>query len=1418
MENVLSDNAKLLNSLSGFFPWRAYAYGLNYPLQWCWMKEYLNGYSMKLLRFLFAAALLVCNSIVTFGQDYRFTHVSASEGLSHNRITSIYKDRTGFLWIATISGLNRFDGNTIKVYRHDPDDSTSLPHDDIRGLFESPDGKMCVITATGICFYNPMDETFSSGSSQLRTSFGLPTENLNKIVRDNDGKYWFLLPDAGVVRYDPERKQSVHLKHQPNDTTTLSSNVVTALVQHPDKSYWLFHSNGVLEKLVQTQSGFRVAYRKYTFGAVNKSDNQYLPGNILIDSDGDLWIYLVNRPLGTFFFDAKTQNLKHIHSKSVGAKLTNDIVSAMVQDNKGLIWIATDHGGINVIDKKTFSVRNIRNHPDNESSLSLNTITTMVKDDEGIIWVGTYKKGVSYYHENIRRFPLYNRYSEPYGLPFEDINRLVEDDSGNLWIGTNGGGLIHFNRKNGKYTTYRHDPLNPNSLSSDVIVSLCIDHQKKLWIGTYFGGLNCFDGKNFTRYKNDPANPKSLSGSSVWEILEDSQKRLWIGTLDGGLNLFDRDTKTFQRFTGTEEKTFYSPYISVLAEDDDQNIWIGTSDGVYVIKKAGGKLVHYYGEKKNPFKLRDNSIQCIHQDEKRRIWVGSLGGLSLFDKATETFRTFTRKDGLPHNAVITMLEDAAGNLWLTTPNGLTQMIMADSTSSPVGFRNYSEADGLQGKLFNENAVLRTRAGELIFGGANGFNIFRPEDIGQNDRNPKVILTDFQLFNQRIRPLESIDGQVIVDKSIVEQPSIVLPSNKNVFSIEFAVLNFIQPENNAYRYKLEGFNEQWLVADSKSRKVTFTNLDAGDYVFRVTAANNDVIWNEEGASLRIKVLPPFWKSKTAFVLYVLVILVSLLVIHQIIQEREKMKYAVEQEREQKLRARELDSMKTKFFTNVSHEFRTPLSLILSPLETMIAQTRDDEQRRYFELMRRNVKRLLNLVNQLLDFRKLEVYDIKLHPTPGDIIAFIRDTVSSFSDLSEKKDIHLQFSSPVNSLQTVFDHDKLEKILFNLLSNAFKFTLAHGEVAVFLNFFETDQKKYLEIKVIDTGIGISAEKKERVFERFFQNELPRTVLNQGSGIGLSITKEFVHIHGGTIHVESEPGKGSCFTIRLPLAEVGQLSKPTPLEVTIREPKDDMATTEWALSKGKPLLLLVEDNDDFRFYLKDNLKHEYCILEAATGEEGWNKILSNSPDIVVSDVMVPGISGVELCLKLKADEHFRHIPVILLTARTADSDRLEGIESGADDYINKPFNFQILELRIRNLISQRAQLKSTLIKKFGIHVSELDITSRDEQFLQKIVEVIEKNVSNAELNVEDLCHELGVSRSGFFKRVHALTGKSPMEFTRQIRMQHAAQLLEKSQLSVSQVAYRVGFNNPRYFAKYFKEIYQVLPSEYASSKKKS
>nr|WP_236675878.1 two-component regulator propeller domain-containing protein [Chryseolinea lacunae] len=1015
------------------------------------------------------------------------------------------------------------------------------------------------------------------------------------------------------------------------------------------------------------------------------------------------------------------------------------------------------------------------------------------------------------------RFPTYSRHSKPYALPFEDINRFVEDKKGNLWLGTNGDGLIYFDRHSGRFTSYKHDPNNPHSLSSDVVVSLCLDHENKLWIGTFFGGLDCYDGKTFTRYQHHADDSTSLSGKSVWEVFEDSEHRLWVGTLDGGLNLFNRKNSTFARFYHPGQKALYSPYISTIFEDSKGNIWFGTSVGIDVLMKDSGSIMHLGSERNNPASLRSDAIRGILEDSKGRIWIGTQGGLSLWQKEANRFVSFSEKDGLPHNAIMSMQEDAAGRLWLGTPSGLScATVVSKNGRIQLEFANYSELDGLQGQRFNEDASIRTRSGELVFGGVNGFNIFRPEDIGHNKTIPRLVLTDFQLFNRSIRP-GSPDGEhFVLSSSITTNPTIVLRASDNVFSIEFAALNFIQPSKNRYKYKLEGFNQNWLVADASNRRVTFTNLDAGKYVFRVMASNNDGLWNEEGISLPIEVLPPLWKSTKAIVVYLLILLLFLAIARNLIQQRERMKLAIKQQQEEAMQSRELDRIKTKFFTNVSHEFRTPLSLIISPLEKLSEQVVDPAQRRNIDLIQKNAKRLLNLVNQLLDFRKMEVRDIRFHPSEGDIIRFVRETVSSFADLSEKKSIRLTFESNTSSLDAVFDHDKVEKILFNLLSNAFKFTMDAGVIAVVVEVNDASENSIVEITVKDSGIGIPAEKHEQIFERFFQDDLPNSLANQGSGIGLAITKEFVRIHGGTIRVESEVGKGSCFIVVLPLRKLVHAVYETirvPVNAAIDAPKDDILE-----SGDKPLVLLIEDNEDFRLYLRDNLKTWYAVVEAANGEDGWKMAILQYPDLIVTDVMMPGMNGIELCKKIKSDQRVSHIPVILLTARSGEEQRLEGFEVGADDYIPKPFSFAMLESRIRNLISARKNLHALFARKNGIKASEIQVTSLDEQFIHRVVQAIENNVSDSELTVMDLSRELGVSRAQFFRKVQELTNKSPLELIRTIRLQHAAQLLEKSQLSVSEIAYRVGFNNPKYFARHFKDMYHVLPSAYASGKRRS
>ena len=1253
----------------------------------------------------------------------------------------------------------------------------------------------------------------------------IPDGGISEIKKDHSGNYWFIHASQGLFKYSVADKKTTPLYYNPLDSTSLASNQISSIAEDKQGNFWILHKNGVFEKL--DGKTLTVTYRNTYLSDLYRQEMDY---RLTVDNDDDVWFYISDRNEGAFFFSVTEGTIARISkNNSAAAKLNSDIVRGIVQDNKGLIWIATDHGGINILDKKDFALRYILNDRDDRRSLSENSTSALYKDYEGIIWVGTFKKGISFYHEDIIRFRLLrHQTTDPSSLPFNDINSVVEDRKGNLWLGTNGGGLIYFDRKTNKFIQHMNDPQNENSLSNNVIVSLHLDTDDKLWIGTYFGGLNCYDGKKFTRYKHNPSNPKSISDDSIWEIFEDSNKNLWIGTLTQGVDVFNRERKEFYHYKQGEPNSIHSRYISAFLEDSEGNIWIGTGYGIDVLDKKTNRFTHYLNDSGNPGSLSNNSVLDLYEDSRGLIWIGTHGGLNLFDKATGTFKVFNEGDGLLHNSVLTLVESDDGNLWISTPHGISNITVAyapETRNFSLAFKNYGESDGLQGRQFNENVRLKTSAGEIIFGGINGFNIFHPDEIKINNIKPRVKLSDFQIFNKSVAIGEPINQRIILTKSITETDEIILKYSDNVFSIEFVALNFFHPEKSEYKYKLEGFNKDWLTTNGTQRKVTYTNLDPGSYTFYVQASNSDGIWNDEGAQLKISILPPFWKSGFAFVIYIALIFGALLLSRQLILARERMKYKIEKERQDAQQVHELDLMKIKFITNVSHEFRTPLTLILTPLEKMLRAANDPEQRKQYLMIHRNARRLLNLVNQLLDFRRLEVQEVKLNQSEGDIVAFVKEAAHSFTDLSEKKQIEFSFHSELTSLETVFDKDKLEKILFNLLSNAFKFTPLHGKVEVSIGLLEKteEQTKWVAIRVKDSGIGIPLDKQEKIFERFFQSDVPSSMVNQGSGIGLSITKEFVKLHGGVITVESEVNVGSCFNVLIPFVDIKvEVSNTSLVDVGLIEedpivPVNGVQNQNGQSEHKLPTLLLVEDNEDFRFYLKDNLKQTYHIVEARNGQEGLQLALKYLPDLIVSDIMMPEMDGIELCKKIKNNSTISHTPVVLLTARTSEEQKMQGFELGADDYITKPFNFEILQSRIRNLIHQREIFHKDFRRQIEVKATDIKITSMDEKLIQNAIKFVEEKISDADFSVEDLSRELGMSRVHLYKKLLSLTGKAPLEFIRTIRLQRAAQLLEKSQLTISEVAYKVGFNSPKYFAKYFKDEFGMLPSAYLQLKKK-
>jgi signal transduction histidine kinase/DNA-binding response OmpR family regulator len=711
-------------------------------------------------------------------------------------------------------------------------------------------------------------------------------------------------------------------------------------------------------------------------------------------------------------------------------------------------------------------------------------------------------------------------------------------------------------------------------------------------------------------------------------------------------------------------------------------------------------------------------------------------------------------------------------------------------------------------------------------------LFDPATISTVTSKPQLVFTNFQLFNKNVVVGDTINGQVLLNKSIAETKTLTLSHNENVFSIEFAACDFFNPDKIQYQYKLDGFDKDWLTSPNDARKATYTNLDAGNYMFKVRAININQPGNAGIITLNIKVLPPYWKTPLAYLVYFVLFFGILFIVRRrgilkihreflLKQEKAEAERKIEQEREEARRMHELDLMKIKFFTNVSHEFRTPLSLIISPIDNLIKNNANQDQQQQLSLIKRNGKRLLNLVNQLLDFRKMEFNELKLNVTRGDIIQFISEATASFTDIAQQKNIKFSYESEIDTLTTKFDHDKMERVLFNLLSNAFKFTPSGGHISVVLNLVDTAlssrDMQLLEIKIIDTGIGIPKEKHDKIFDRFFQDNTPESLLNQGSGIGLSISWEFVKMHGGEIKVESETGYGSCFIIQLPVGiessepvvEPKQVDE--PVQPIIKEVEDVLEANR------KPMVLLVEDNDDLRFYLKDNLKQHFHIIEGANGKEGWQKALALHPNLIVSDVSMPEMNGIELCKKLKADSRTAHIPIILLTALIEDADQLGGLENGANDYITKPFNFEILLSKIQNLLLLQKTIKKTYQKQTDIQAQQIEIVSEDEKFMKNVLSCIENNITNPNFSVEELSRQVSMSRVSLYKRLLTLTGKTPIDCIRTIRLKRAVQLLEKSKLSIAIVAYEVGFNNPTYFAKIFREEYGMLPSEYIAEMRK-
>jgi signal transduction histidine kinase/ligand-binding sensor domain-containing protein/DNA-binding response OmpR family regulator len=1342
--------------------------------------------------------------------DYPFSRLDIRDGLSDNHVNDIFKDSRGYLWVCTNSGLNRYDGYSFKVFRHDDADPSSLTDVNVQRVFQGPEDKLYISTGMGgINIYNQSTERFVPKADAYLQERHLSRDGLVSIVQDRGGQFIFIYGDSGIYRFG-RGTGAVPVRPANASSFSKSAGIVDAGID-PSGSLWLSFGNGALERIDLASN--KISFHSDVLQKMTPVPNGY---RFFIDSKDKVWFFAPGYRSGLWELDRNSGKFSHYDADSGEARLSSNIVSDIAEDDNGLIWIATDHGGLDLLDKDKSSIRNLQ-HSDEERSIPENTITTLYKDNTGTIWAGTFKKGIGYYQHNMLRFPLYRRQPGREGsFPYDDVNCFAEDGRGNIWIGTNGGGLIYFDRARNSFARFRHEARDPNSLSNDVVVVLAAGHDGKLWIGTYQGGLDCYDGKKFIHYQHRDPDGTSLADDRIYALREDRDGQLWIGTMLGGLDRLDKTNGKFYHNTAFMPHSIHSNYVSALAEDSASNLWIGTAYGINVLIRSTGKYIYFTNESS---KLSDNIVFGLLCDHEGNMWVATRQGLSVIAPSMDTFQVFHMKDGLPSNTVLSVLEDQDHFLWVSTSGGLSRIaVTKENGTFKIKCVNFDEYDGLQGREFSENAALRTRRGELAFGGANGFNLFRPELISRDEHVPPVVLTGLQLYNK----------DVPLPLSLVKDSELVLSYDENNFTLEFAALSYINARKNQYRYQLTKFDKDWMQTDGRNRRATYTNIDPGDYLFRVKASNSDGVWNEKGITIRVIVKPPFWKTGFAYALYILLVAAILYIGRVRIIRRARARFALAQERREALRVHEMDRMKIKFFTNLSHEFRTPLTLILSPADKLIRGTEDPGRRQLAMTIERNAKRLLHLVNQLLDLRKMEVNELKLNMRQGDLPAFIKATVESFTDLAEEKRIILRYQTGLDHLPAWFDRDKIERILFNLLSNAFKFTPTGGSVTVELSVAERDKESaLLELKVKDTGIGIPQALLGKIFESFFQGDAPGHIRNQGTGIGLAITREFVEMHGGTIRAESVPNDGSCFTVLLPVTVLSEASPERPLS-DIAVDGEDAARAKEPSGNSLPLssgaerrfkILLVEDDDDFRFYLKDNLAALFTILEASNGREGWQKTLAAQPDLVVSDVNMPLMDGLELSKKIKGDERVHHIPVILLTALTSEHDQLRALGMGVNDYISKPFNVEILISRIRNLLEYRGAVMETSKKRVRVEPGEIEAEPEEtgEEFIRQAAKILEKNIANADFSVDEWSRELGLSRTTLYKRVLSATGTTPIGFIRSFRMKRAAQLLEKTRHNVAEVAYMVGFNNPKYFARYFKEFYGKLPSAYQAEKRK-
>lgn len=1314
-------------------------------------------------------------------EDIRFSHIGLKEGLSHSTVYDIKQDRDGYIWLATNDGVNKYDGYDFRVYRKREGDKYGLTGSIVSCLAVDGVGRVWVGTNEGLSLYNAnmdyfMNYYYVKGGKSEEIRGVLPLSNDCLLVRTLH-EFIFFRVRAGKFEDAPFtsrlRFENYSAMLYAHDTVYLGT----------DHVYTYSLRSGKLERLVALPAGVKVL-------------------SFLMVGD-DLWIGTEGK--GVFVYNRMTRRLVH-YTVATTSGLTSDYVRTMALDGQRRVWIGT-YNGLSVFSDGTFT--SFEHSFIDDGSLSQNSVRCIFQDSQQGMWLGTFWGGVNYYH------PLLNRFTNIRHIPFVNslndnvVSCIVEDNKHNLWIGTSNGGLNYYDRATGRFSL----PL-ANTSFKDIKAVYIDPYTEDIYVGAHHGnGFIVIDGRTGQQRTVNASN-SNLRSNDIYAFVSDgTPSGLWVATLSGLLH-YDKRANHFVAFQRDEVGKDIPPFTHILFRDSGNALWVGGERGLSSYRQRGLSLMPNT-DYEVPDGLKDAYIYSVSEaDARNAVYVGSNNGLFILYKGRKNYRQYTRFNGLKGNTVYSAQEDRYGDLWVSTNQGLSCLNMKTGK-----FRNFTILDGLQANQFNPGAYCRDESGMMYFGGVNGVTRFNPQTLRVNPYTPRPLITRLTVFNKEVSPRK---GTGILDKAIDRCGEIVLKPSQNSFALEFAVPNYVAGRHNTFSYKLEGYDKEWRTTENL-RVASYSNLPAGRYTFYVKAANNDGIWGKNPAVLKVRILPVWYCTWWAILLFVALGLLTAWQVLRFLWGRKMMQAQLRLEKIDKKRQEEVNQMKIRFYVNMSHEIRTPLTLIAAPLQELLRRVTHGWEREQLDYIARNTNRLLHIVNQVMNYRKTEMGAFQLHIRHVDIVKAASTTFSLFEREARKKSIHYQLHHELADCHDVIcDPDYVELILNNLLSNAFKYSNEHDAISLTVAL----KDGYLVLKVADTGIGIAPEKQEKIFDRFYQVENG----HGGSGIGLSLVQKLVQSHHGKIALESKEGEGSAFTVYLPqqksLYSADELKSLNGAEGTMG--LDDVASATVNVEDrhgrredgkerngaGEPehTVLVVEDNDEMRRYICNGLSDEFKVMEAGNGEEALARLNENpGVEVLVTDVMMPVMNGVELCKAVKKDIRTCHVPVFFLSAKADVAYQVEGLECGANDYIPKPFSMDVLKGKIRNYLKTRDLMLAYYAKEVDVKPEKLATNTLDEEFLAKAIAIIEKNMENTAFSTEQFASEMNMSRSNLYLKLKAITGKSANDLIYKVKFRYACRLLQEGRHNVSEISYMTGFNTPSYFSTCFRKYVGCLPTEY-------